>query len=319
MGLCAVAAESLGGQIRGGDVTAALDQARSQFAAGRYADVIHTLNADAGSASNADGLLWLGRAHLELGDYASAIRALERAVALSPNESEVHRWLGRAYGEEADRTRSLSLAGRVRVQFEEAIRVDAANIAAHRDLLQFHLEAPWVVGGSDRRARHEIEAIAALDPNAGHLARAAYLKEHHDVARASLEYQAVLDSGRPSIDDAYEAAEFYEQVGDTSGLRAAIDAASAINATDPGLLFYKGALDVMTHSDPANAESSLTAYLAAPSRRDRPTAVRTHEWLGRLYEFNGSRAKAIAEYAKVLALSPGRKSAKDALQRLGRD
>jgi tetratricopeptide (TPR) repeat protein len=320
VGICAIAGaeSSAGDQLRGADamVAEAIDQARGQFEAGRYLDVINTLKANAASASNVAALVWLGRAHLELRDYAAAIVDVERAVALAPNDSEAHRWLGRAYGEEADRARSLSLARRVRVQFEEAVRLDSTNLAAHRDLLEFHLEAPWVAGGSDRRARRELAEIAALDPAAGHLARGAYFKHHDDVARAAAEYAAVLESRPANIDYAFEVAEFHEQAGDAPGLRAAIEAAMAINAADPRVLYYRGAFEVITRADTGKAESALKAYLTVPSRSDRPSAVQTHEWLGRLYEYVGSRAKAIAEYGKALTLAPGRKSAKDALRRL---
>jgi tetratricopeptide (TPR) repeat protein len=299
-----------------GDVTG---QARSQFEAGRYAEVINTVKASAASASNPAALVWLGRAHLELRDYAAAIVALQRAVALGPTDSEAHRWLGRAYGEEADRTRSFSLARRVRAEFEEAVRLDSKNLAAHRDLLEFHLQAPWIVGASDGRARREVAEIGALDPVAGHLARGAYFKHHDDPARASAEYAAALEDKPANLDYSFEAAEFYERAGDAAGLRAAIEAATAINATDPRVLYYRGVLDVMTHTDIDDAESSLNAYLTVPSRSDRPTAVQTHEWLGRLYERVGARAKAIAEYAKALALAPERKSAKEALRRLEQD
>jgi tetratricopeptide (TPR) repeat protein len=299
-------------------VAEAFDQVRGQFEAGRYLDIINTLKPNAASATNVAALVWLGRAHLELRDYAAAIVDLERAVALAPNDSEAHRWLGRAYGEEADRARSLSLARRVRVQFEEAVRLDSTNLAAHRDLLEFHLEAPWVAGGSDRRARRELDEIAALDPAAGHLARAAYFKHHDDVARAAAEYAAVLESRPANIDYAFEVAEFYEQAGDAPGLRAAIEAAMAVNAADPRELYYRGASEVIARGDTRKAELALKAYLTVPSRSDRPSAVQTHEWLGRLYEYVGSRPKAIAEYGKALALAPERKSAKEALRRLNR-
>jgi tetratricopeptide (TPR) repeat protein len=296
-------------------VAEAIELARAQFADGRYADVIHTLNR--ATESKAEALVWRGRAHLELGDVATAASDLGRAVALAPRDSEAHRWLGRAYGEEAARARSLSLAGRVRAEFEEAVRLDPSNIAAHRDLLQFHIEAPWLAGGRDGRAQREVAAIAALDPVAGHLARGVYLKHHGDLRRAAAEYRAVLDSGRASLDDLFEAAEFYEQIGDVSGIRRVLQAVAGTNVADPRILYYTGAVDVMSRADPAAAESSLKAYLAVPARSDRPGAVQTHEWLGRLYEFVGSRAKAVAEYAKVLAL--GRKSAKEALHRLEQD
>ena len=73
--LCAVA-ESPGAaglpltdKLGGGDATVAdaIDQARAQFAAGRYADAIQTLKVSAASGSNAEALVWLGRAHLARG------------------------------------------------------------------------------------------------------------------------------------------------------------------------------------------------------------------------------------------------------------
>jgi tetratricopeptide (TPR) repeat protein len=295
-----------------------VERARRQFEAGRYLDAIDTLNTSTPSASSAAALMWLGRAHLELGDYAAAVAALERAVACTPADSESHRWLGRAYGEEADRARSLSLAGRVRREFEEAVRLDSTNIAAHRDLLQFHLDAPWVAGGRDGRARQELAKIAALDPVAGHLARGAYLSHHGDGASAAGEYRAVLESRTTNIDHVFEVAEFYERRGDAPGLRAAIEAATAINSGDPRALYYRGALDVMTRADLAGAESSLRAYLAVPPRSDRPSAADTHEWLGRLYERTGSLEKAVVEYRQVLALAARHRSANEALRRLER-
>src|SRR5262245_29959274 len=318
IGICAVAGTlaraeaSVGEQRRDADATvaAAIDQARGQFEAGQYADVLNTLKAHTASATNANVLVWVGRAHLELRDYAAAIVDLERAVALAPSDSEAHRFLGHAYGGEADRTRSFSLARRVRVEFEEAVRLGPTNVAAHRDLLEFHLEAPWVVGGRDGRARQEVDTLAALDPAAGHLARGAYFKHHDDAARAAAEYAAVLESTPANIDYVFEVADYYEDAGDAAGLRTAVAVATAVNATDPRVLYYRGVLDVMTRADVGSAESSLQAYLTVPSRSDRPSAVRTHEWLGRLYEHVGSRAKAIAEYAKALALAPGRKSVK---------
>jgi tetratricopeptide (TPR) repeat protein len=302
--------------LRGAHATVvdAIDEARQQFEAGRYADVVDTLGA---SPSSAAALMWRGRAQLELSDFAAAVATLERAVALTPDDSEAHRWLGHAYGEQADRARSWSLARRVRRQFEEAVRLDPTNIAAHRDLLEFHLNAPAIVGGREDRARRELAEIAALDPAAGHLARGAYLEHHGDMAGAAREYGAVIS--RSTIDNAFEVADFYERRGDALGLRAAIDAATAIDVADPRALYYRGALEVMTHGDLADAESSLGAYLAVPSRSNRPSAVQTHEWLGRLYASTGSVEKAVSEYRNVLALAPGRKSAKEALRRLGQE
>jgi tetratricopeptide (TPR) repeat protein len=292
--------------------------ARHQFEAGRYVEAVDTLTVAVTNAPNDPAaFFWLGRAQFELRDYGSAIRAFERGVELAPNDSEMHRWLGRAYGEAADRQRSFTLAVRVRKQFEAAVRLVATNIAARRDLLQFFLEAPRILGGGDEKARREVEEIAAVDPIAGHLARAAYLRHQDEASQADAEYRAVLRSKPATVEPTIEAAEFYERQRNVEGLRSAVEAAAGIEPSDPRLSYFRGVLNIISGGNPSQGEAWLTAYLAVPPRSDRPSAASAHEWLGRLFEQAGSSSRAVDHYRAALALEPGRKSAKASLRRLG--
>src|SRR5207247_6700989 len=194
---------------------------------------------------DAAAYFWLGRARFELRDYAGAIRALERGVDVNPDDSEYHRWLGRSYGEEADRTRSFMLARHVRQQFEDAVRLGPESVAARRDLLQFYLEAPWIVGGGDDKARQQVTAIAGLDATAGRFAQAAYLAHQHDDSRAAAEYRAAVSAGPGNVDSCFEAAEFFEKRRDAGGLRAALAGAASVDSTDPRLLYFRGITDVV--------------------------------------------------------------------------
>src|SRR3974390_1828473 len=74
---------------------AALDSARRAFARGDYNQAIEILKTAAGSDSN-NGELYalLSRSYLQLDQYDAAVSAGEKAVALSPNNSEIHRILG---------------------------------------------------------------------------------------------------------------------------------------------------------------------------------------------------------------------------------
>src|SRR5437763_15970972 len=51
-----------------------------------------------------DGAAWelTGKDYYGLADYKKATEALERAIALEPENSEFHLWLGRAYGRRAE-------------------------------------------------------------------------------------------------------------------------------------------------------------------------------------------------------------------------
>ncbi len=296
---------------------AAIDRAVRDFEAGRYQDAVAVLKDASTLDTDPGALFWLGRAEFELHEYPAAIQALERSIALAPDDSEAHRWLGRAYGEEADRRRSWSLARKVRQHFETAVRLAARSVAAHRDLLQFYLDAPWVLGGTDDNARRQVTEITQLDPIAGRLARATYASHHGNVSGAAAEYRAVI-AAQPATAAAYfEAADFFEGQRDPDGLRVAIDGAATVAHDDRRLSYYRAALDIMSGDDLSRAGSLMHTYLAAPACSEWPSFASAHQWLGLWHERQGRVADAVAEYRAALALDPGRKSAIASLKRLG--
>src|SRR5690349_16340499 len=80
-----------------------LEEARRAFEASDYAKAIQMLQAAAAKEpSNGDIQLLLAKSYLELQEHDAAIHSAEKAVALDPQSSLYHEWLGRAYGEKAD-------------------------------------------------------------------------------------------------------------------------------------------------------------------------------------------------------------------------
>jgi tetratricopeptide (TPR) repeat protein len=300
------------------DQSATVDGARAEFEAGRYGDAARALesavSADGGDAAAA---YWLGRTRLEQRQYRPAIDALSRAVKLKPADAEYHRWLARAEGEIADREHSLGMARRVRQDLEQAVRLDPSDVAARRDLEGFYLEAPWFIGGGDGKALGQVEAIATLDPIAGHLARAVYWMHRKDPARARNEYTAAIEGHPEDIAPYLEVAVFYEKSGDAAGLRSVIREAERVDPGEPQLMYFRGVLGALASFGLNRARDNLTSYLAqVPRRSDRPDPAAAHEWLGRVHQALGHPEDAAAEYRKSLALEPGRKSARDRLQQL---
>ena len=266
--------------------TRAAGSSAHEFEAGRYAAAAAVLeSATEGGSRDGAAYYWLGRARYEQLSYGKAIDAFARAVGLSPDTSEYHRWLGRAEGEEADRTHSFLLARRVRQEFEQAVRLDGSNVAARRDLMEFYLEAPRLIGGGDDKAWSQADAIAAISPVDGRLARAAYWAQKRDYTRASAEYSVVVSSTAERIDGCVEAAGFYEKTADAAGLRPVVDRLAHIDPTGWPVAYFRGVLGVLTGVDLADAATSLRTYLdrVAP-RSDRPSPAAVHEWLGRLEE-----------------------------------
>jgi tetratricopeptide (TPR) repeat protein len=305
-------------QAADGGASDHIARARADFDAGRYTEAARLLEPFTTTTSrDAIAWYWLGRARLEERDYHRAADALTRAVNLSPGNADYRRWLARAQAEIADREHSFTMARRVRQELEQAVRLAPASAPVRRDLMGFYLEAPWLIGGGDGKAKAQVEAIAALDPVAGHLARAAYWRHKNDGVRARAEYQAVFKATPSTIHPYLEAAEFYERADDAPGLRTAIEHAQRIDAGEPQLLYFRGALAVLTMTDLASAEQMLRTYLnRVPPRSDRPGAAATHEWLGRLYEVLARPEQAAAEFTKALSLQSDRDSARLRLRRL---
>jgi cytochrome c-type biogenesis protein CcmH/NrfG len=293
-------------------------EAPPQFAVSNYSAAISALrDRVAKNPQDAEAYYWLCRSYYEAHDLDNAIAECEQAVRLAPQNSDYHLWLGEAYGEKADRERSFLLARKVKAQFEEAVRLNPRNIRARRDLAQFYAEAPWIVGGSKDGAKQQVDAIAAMDPVQGHLARAQYWADQKRNDLAENEVRQALTAKPSNPDVLFEIADFYAALGRASELKAVVDAAAALRPNDPRLSYYRGIGGVLAKGAMGPAEQSLKSYLAStPERSDWPSHAAAREWLGRAYEAEGKRQQAAEQYRAALQLEPGRDSASARLKHL---
>ena len=303
------------------DASALIQTAQRQFNAGNYSAAITTLqSAVTQNPNSAEAYYWLGRTYYEVHDYDNAIAAAEKSVALDPKNSVYHQWLGRIYGGKADRDRSFSYARKVKKKFEAAVQLNPDNIAARRDLEEYDLQAPWVVGGNKDEAKAQVDAIAALDPIAGHLARGVYdLDGAKKSDLAEKEYREVLAAKPAKIDPYLEVIAFFQQQNKPADMDTAIQAAALVAPNDPRLGYWRGAALTLANSNLADAEKYLKAYLAStPERSDWPSHSAARGWLGRVYEAQGKRSEAAEQYRAALQLDPNDKDAKTRLDRLAK-
>jgi tetratricopeptide (TPR) repeat protein len=301
------------------DASAAIQSAQHQINAGNYTGAISTLQAAVpGNSSSAELFYWLGRGYYEMRDWDNAVEQGEKSVSLDPKNSLYHQWLGRSYGGKADRDRSFSMAKKVKSEFKEAVSLNPSNIAARRDLEEYCLDAPWIAGGSKDEALEQVNAIAAIDPVAGHLARALYDREGlKNTDDAENELRQVLAAKPKSPDSYFEVADFYRDLNKPADIGTAIDAAAQLSPNDPRLAYFRGVAAVLVNANLPDAERDLKSYLAStPDRSDWPAHAAAREWLGRLYEEQGKRADAAEQYREALQLEPKRKEARARLEKL---
>jgi tetratricopeptide (TPR) repeat protein len=295
-----------------------VETAEQQFHDGQFSAAIATLQQALHSdPGNAAVFFWLGRSYFELKRYDDASDQMQQALKAAPDNSEYHLWMGRIDGRLADQKRSLWLGMRTRKEFEKAVQLDPKNIPARRDLSEFYSEAPWIVGGSKKKARDQIAAIAALDAVQGALAQAEYDQKTGDLAGAQAEYEKVLEAQPTRVQEYYEVADFYASRSNLEGMRKAVDGAIRVAPGDPRLGYYRGVILTLEGDQLTEAETYLKAYLAAtPIRSDYPSHANARTWLGHVYEKQGKRLEAAEQYRAALEIDPDSDFAKRSLKQL---
>jgi len=108
-------------------------------------------------------------------DTQSPMALAEKAVALDGGVAKYHRQLAEVIGVMAQRSgpwRQLLLARRFKKEIDAALALDGRDLQAWRDLMEFYLRAPGIVGGDKARARSIAERIGGIDAAEGFLAQA---------------------------------------------------------------------------------------------------------------------------------------------------
>ena len=306
------------GIARAGDVSGLLAAAQRQFNSGNYTNAIGTLqSALAVNSQNAEAQYWLGRSYYELRDYDNAVTAAEKSVALDAKNSLYHQWLGRIYGGKAGRDHSFFTARKVKKEFEMAVQLNPSNISARRDLEEYCLDAPMIVGGSKDEAKAQVDAIAALDPVEGHLARGDFYAQQKKPDLAEKEYREVLNASPSRLEFYLEVADFFEAQNKPADMSTAVEAGAQKTGNDPRLAYYRGASRVLGGTEPSQAEEYLKSYIAStPQRSDWPSHASARELLGQLYESQGKSTDAAEQYRAALQLNPDMKAARLRLEKL---
>lgn len=293
--------------------------AQHKFAEGKYGAAATLLESGlAKSSRQGTWAFWLARCYMELGNLDRALDYAQRAVTSDPDNSEYHHWLGKAYGLQADKKRSFGLARKSRKEFEEAVNLDNANLSARRDLMEFYLKAPRILGGGKHKAWQQALAIFQLDRIQGLLACGFYWESLKDPHRADADYAKVIELKPAHAAPYFEVAEFHERQENASSMQTVLKAAAGMETQDARWSYYRAVADILAHKKLPEAERELRAYLASPPRLDFPSHASAREWLGRAYEESGRPELAIQEYQAALKLDPDRKTLVEALKRLGK-
>jgi tetratricopeptide (TPR) repeat protein len=302
---------------------AAYEAGRRAYELSEYAKAVEILQpAAASDPRNGEIQLLLAKVYGEMNARDAAILSAERAVAADPKNSVYHEWLARAYGDKADHASpfsAMSLARKTQKEFETAVQLDEKNFAARQALIEFDCTAPGIVGGGEDKARPHIALLMAMDPAEGHFAAGNCRRQKKDFAATDREFTKALESRPKSAELIYDIGDYGLKRGQPDRLLLVAEAGESAAPGDPRGKFYRGVALILQREKLGEAEQLLREYLKkAPNRAAYPRPWEAHNWMGRLFENQNNKQAALGEYQAVLKLDPKNKTAREALQRLGK-
>lgn len=302
-----------------GNSFAAAPSAKDLLASGNVDQVIPLLQKEVSQFPNdAERHNLLCRAYFMAEDWDRGIAECERARNLAPQKSLYSMWLGRIYGEKADRVGFLSAAGlakKVRSSFERAVELDPNSWEARTDLAEFYLEAPGIVGGGKDKAREQAKALLPLNPGMAHWVLARIAEKDKNTAEAEREYRAGIAETHGGARAWLDFAIFLRHANRFEELEQAlekvetapVDRAESL-MDGASLLLYAGRYFPL-------GVRLVHRYFSVGTVEEGP-AFKAHTYLGELLERQGDRRGAAEEYRAALALFNGYRRAEEGLKRL---
>jgi tetratricopeptide (TPR) repeat protein len=300
---------------------AAAQSPEDMLAAGRVDNAIAVLDARLKTApGDAGSYNLLCRSYFVLGNWDRAISACEKAVGLDAGNSRDHLWLGRAYGEKAAEAHfftAITLAQKVRSEFETAVQLSPSNVDARSDLAEFYLEAPGIVGGGQEKAEAEARSLATIDPAKAHWVTARIAQKNHDDVTAEKEYRAAVEASQGGALAWLNLAFFYRRSERLDDMENAINHATSAQTNASEVLMEAAETLIGAGRDFPYAVQLLKLYLSSPTVEQAP-AFKAHYLLGTILEKQGNREQAAEQYRASLSMAKSFSRAQVALERLNR-
>ena len=298
------------------------ETAPTLLASGRVDDAIATLHGQLSSSPNdATAQNLLCRAYFTLGQWDRGISACEKAVALAPDNGQYHLWLGRMYGGKADKGSiftGAALVGKVRGEFETAVKLDPKSAEARCDLAEFYLEAPGIVGGGKDKALQQVGPLSALDPGRAHWVTGRVAEKRKDFGTAEAEYKAAVEASHGSASAWLNLGLFYRHRERYDDMEQALLHVRPAPVDRSDALVDAGEILIHAQRNLPEAVELLRAYLKLNKSVEQAPAFKVHYLLGNADEKLGNQEAAATEYKSALAMAKDFQPARQALQRMNR-
>jgi cytochrome c-type biogenesis protein CcmH/NrfG len=234
-----------------------------------------------------NGAAWelLGKDYYGMADYRKATDALERAVALEPENSDFLLWTGRAYGRRAETSSMVTAPGyasKTRQYFERAARANPKNLEAQSDLFEYYLEAPGFLGGGQDKAASTAKDIARISQAEGYWAEAKLAEKRKEYSSAEKHLRQAIELAPQQVGRLIDLAKLLVKQGRIQEADQSIARAEQISPNSPRLMFAKADLYIRTKRNLPEARELLKRYLSSSLSPDDPPKSQAEKLLNQM-------------------------------------
>ncbi|MBI2950037.1 MAG: tetratricopeptide repeat protein [Verrucomicrobia bacterium] len=273
----------------------------------------------AAESTNAEARLYLGRIALEEDQLGEGIDHLDQATRLNVTNAVYFLWLARGYGLQARKAgipTGIGPALKSRAAFEKSVALDPDLIEAREDLIQFHREAPGIVGGSRRAARAHANEIQKRDAYIGALVQGDLLMDDRKYREAENVYRSAVGTKPVKVDAYYRQGLLHLKLKEFEKAFSAFERILRMDTNEVEACFHIGETGALSGQRLERAEEALKIYLRTKPWSIMPTLADAHFRLGQVYERQGKHELARAEFQAALKLEPSHREARAALRKL---
>lgn len=141
---------------------------------------------------------YLGDISSHLNDWDNSIVYYEKLKKLKPSEANYYYKYGGALGMKAKiggKWVAIRLVGDMQESFEKALLLNPKHIEARWALIEYYLQLPAFVGGSEKRAQRYANELMKLSPVDGYLSKAHIDEYFKRYSNAEKNYKCAIEVG----------------------------------------------------------------------------------------------------------------------------
>lgn len=150
------------------------------------------------SPTNLKAIEYLGDISSHLQDWDNSIVYYEKLKNLKPTDANYYFKYGGALGMKAKaggKWVAIRLIGDMKASFEKAVQLNPKHIEARWALIEYYLQLPAFVGGSEKKAQRYANELMKLSPVDGYLSKAHIDEYFHRYQSAERNYKSAIQVG----------------------------------------------------------------------------------------------------------------------------